>query len=376
MKTLIIGDPHFKYKNIIDCEIYSKNVIEIAKKHQPDFIVILGDILDSHEIVRTQPHKLVESFFEGLSGVAPTYVLIGNHDYINNSQFLTDNHIFGPFKKWPNIFIIDAPHYVEMGNKSFVFMPYVPPGRFMDALDVLTTKYDEPWEFVDCIFAHQEFKGCKIRSDTGFKSAVGDVWDENNPFVISGHMHNSQRVGANIFYTGSSIQHSHKESQKYLFLADWDKEGEFPNEPKLTKLSLGMKVKKWLSITVDKLTKKESDKKYIDKLLTYDLHINLIGTSLEFATFKKTKLHALLVKNRVLFSYESTETYSNSDEIASLRSAKKKDVCYNTVFQTIVSKKNEFVQAEYELLFGKLSVNNESAETTVGHIELEFEDEI
>jgi hypothetical protein len=351
MKTLIIGDPHFKHRKALEeCKIYSEKVIAIAQTQQPTFIVVLGDVLDTHEIVRVQPHNLVESFFEGLSAIAPTYVLIGNHDYINNSQFLTNAHIFGPFKKWPNLYIIDRPLYAEIEDKSFVFMPYVPPGRFIEALDTLIIDGYENWELVDCIFAHQEFKGCKLRSGDDFKSTLGDEWDAEYPLVISGHIHNFQRVGSNIIYAGSSIQHFHTESgQKHLLLVEWDEEGEYPNEPKITKLKIGMKIKKLLHITPDELVKK--DAKYIERITACDLKINLIGTPSDFASFQKNKLYDALSKKGAIFSYETTETNTNPEDL-NLRNAGKDDVCYDKIFRTIISKKDKLIQSEYRLLFG------------------------
>ena len=34
-------------------------------------------------------------------------LLVGNHDYINNQQFLTNNHWMNAMKDWNNVTIID-----------------------------------------------------------------------------------------------------------------------------------------------------------------------------------------------------------------------------------------------------------------------------
>ena len=83
----------------------------------------------------------------------------------------------------------------------------------------------ETWELADCIFAHQEFRGCKM----GKEISKGDEWNAEYPLVISGHIHDYQIVGKNILYPGSSIQHTYTETHnKRIWLVDWDKECENP----------------------------------------------------------------------------------------------------------------------------------------------------
>jgi len=344
MKTLVIGDPHFKYKKIKESEEYVSNIVSIAKKNNPTFIVLLGDILDTHEIVRVQPHKLVTQFLRELSAIAHTYVLIGNHDYINNGQYLTDNHIFNPFKEWSNLTIVDKVIYTELEDKSFVFVPYVPKGKFVDALDTLIEE-GQTWELADCIFAHQEFRGCKT-TDT-FKSSSGDVWEEGYPLVISGHIHIAQNLGDNIKYPGSSMQHFHHEPHnKYVWMVEWR-----DTEPKIKKISVGLKQKKLLSMSIQELVDKE--KNFFDDLLKppgLDLKINVVGNSAEVKNFKTGEKHKDLEKRGVTFSYELKSDYVTKG----LYHTSKSDVRYDTVFQEIVLSKSDFVKREYELLFGEL----------------------
>jgi len=358
MKTLVIGDPHFKYKKIKELEDYVKNIVSIAEKNRPTFIVILGDILDTHEIVRVQPHKLVTAFLKDLSNIAHTYVLIGNHDYINNSQFLTDNHIFNPFKEWSDLTIVDKVIYIDLDDKSFVFVPYVPKGMFIEALDTLIEK-GQTWEFADCIFAHQEFRGCK-KTDS-FKSTSGDLWDEDYPLVISGHIHIAQNLGGNVKYPGSSLQHFHHEPHnKYVWVVEWK-----DPEPKITKINVGLKQKKLLNMTIQELNKKEE--KFFNDLFKpsgLDLKINLLGTLAELKNFKTSDKCINLEKKGVLFSYELKTDYV----VKGLDNATKLDVRYDTVFQEIVSAKSDFIKREYKFLFGDLGVSEKKDD----YMELNF----
>ncbi len=52
-------------------------------------------------------------------------------------------------------------------------VPYVPPGRFVEALNIIDNEW---WKNVNCIFAHQEFYGCKMGA---IESIEGDKWDHS-----------------------------------------------------------------------------------------------------------------------------------------------------------------------------------------------------
>jgi DNA repair exonuclease SbcCD nuclease subunit len=358
MKALVIGDPHFKHNSdVSESEEYVTKIVAIAREHNPTFIVVLGDILNTHEIVRVQPHNLAEKFIEGLSEIAHTYVLIGNHDYINNSQFLTTNHIFGPFKKWNNVTIVDTTTGVYIEEKYFVFVPYVPVGRFQEALDTLV-KDGETWELADCIFAHQEFKGCKPRNkDNTFKSKVGDVWDEDYPLVISGHIHKAQNVGKNIKYPGNSLQHSYLENpNKHVLIVEWredtDSIGDEISEPKFTKISTGMKKKKSIDMNVTEIKEKGSE--CFEDNESFNLQINLIGTTAEFNNFKTSELYTELTSQGTVFSYEIAATKQPKNNDVVLSGSNRSDVSYDKVFQNLVSTKNELIKKQYEKVFGVL----------------------
>lgn len=290
-RILVIGDPHFKTKYLEEGAQFVHNITKIAEETKPDMIVCLGDILDKHETVDVMAHKLVCQFIDSLSNIAPLFCCIGNHDLINHSQFLTENHIFTPFKKWRDVVIVDEPKIMHHNSHSFIFCPYVAPGRFVEALNTLL-KDQISWEFADCIFAHQEFRGCKMGA---IISENGDEWEESYPLVISGHIHEEQKVQENILYPGSAIQHSYGESpDKYVWLVTF-REGDFNVE----KINTRVKGKKTLTRTLEQA--KEFDFSLLDK---YRIRLNIKTDSHKFQLFKKTKCYASLITKgvKVVFS--------------------------------------------------------------------------
>jgi len=128
-KFLVIGDPHFKTSNLPDTDDFINKTIDLAAKESPDFIIILGDVLHEHERLHTIPLNKAYEFIKAMSEAAPTYVMVGNHDLINNQQFLTENHWMNGMKEWDNVTIVDVPIVLNHNDAQFIFCPYVPNGR-------------------------------------------------------------------------------------------------------------------------------------------------------------------------------------------------------------------------------------------------------
>ena len=224
-KVLVMGDPHFKISNVKETEAMTESFLAIAREKSPTFIVVLGDVLDRHESIHVSPLTRATKFLAQLTEIAPTFVLIGNHDLKNNRQFLSEEHPFSALKYWgERMTIVDTPIARTFDNKLFVFCPYVPPGRFVEALNTLNVNGKEIWKEAAEIFAHQEFKNCKMGP---IISDEGDDWDLSYPHVTSGHIHDYQEPQYNILYTGTPMQHAfgdtHDKTVSYLIYENEDR---------------------------------------------------------------------------------------------------------------------------------------------------------
>jgi DNA repair exonuclease SbcCD nuclease subunit len=135
----------------------------------------------------------------------PLYIIVGNHDRPNNSVYLTDQHPFNACKHWPNTIVVDVVKQDLVAGHLFTFVPYVPPGRFREALETLEGTEIGLWQSSTCIFAHQEFQGTKMGA---IVSEEGDEWPLDLPLVVSGHIHDYDYLQKNIVYTGTPIQHA------------------------------------------------------------------------------------------------------------------------------------------------------------------------
>jgi len=208
LNVLCIGDIHIQTSNTVDIRIFIKKLLDYIEIHNEkiDFIILMGDILHTHERLHTIPFNIANELFEKLSLLKPLYVLVGNHDYINNSQFLSDNHWMNCFKNKDNIHIIDKVTLYNNNNINIIMSPYVPDGRFIEALNT-TLNFD--WKQSNCIFGHQLLDGVKMGA---ILTENVEKWEETYPYLISGHIHDKQKVQNNLYYTGSSMQHAFGES--------------------------------------------------------------------------------------------------------------------------------------------------------------------
>lgn len=277
MRILAIGDPHFMVSNLDTVKIFIKKVKKLIEEQNPDLVVVLGDLLHTHEKIHSSVLRYATRFLREISEIVPVYLIIGNHDATNNQIFLNNNHAFNSFKNWENLTVCDRVKEF-IGEKKLIFCPYVPPGRFREALDTFPG-----WETADLIFAHQEFKGCSFNPVA--VSEHGDEWSDDLPMVVSGHIHNEQWVGDNIYYPGSSMQHAFGETpNKTVIMINFSK------GPKFKKFGLGMRPKKIVYLEISELESFKKDP-------NCDIKLVLKGTSEEFKTFRKSKNYHEITKD-------------------------------------------------------------------------------
>jgi DNA repair exonuclease SbcCD nuclease subunit len=282
MKILFIGDPHIKTDNHEEIDILISELKKICESNTIDQIIIGGDLMHYHERIFTQALNKSLEFVAFLATFAPVHVLVGNHDMINNQQFLTSHHWLNVFSQYKNVKIVDKPIVLkEKKDPTFTFLmcPYVYPGRFIEAIETVS----KDWKTYNVIFAHQEFKGCKMGA---IVSKDGDEWGEDFPQVISGHIHDNQTPQKNIYYPGSPLQHAFGDTDKRV-VCIIDEKGV------ITNIDLDVPKKTIIKKTVSDLS----------KVNMTDLHshlkIKLTATPEEFKAFKQTQQYKECIEKGV-----------------------------------------------------------------------------
>jgi predicted phosphodiesterase len=284
-KVLAIGDTHFSTKNKKDTDVMRQEVVNKSQEIQPDVVVLLGDVLDKHAYVHQDPFNDALELIHDLRCLAPTYVLIGNHDMRHNEEYLPKRHFFTPCKDWSNVFIVDEPTM----HKDMVLMPYVPKFRFREALDTL----GEKWKKASVIFAHQDFQGAKM----GPQEVEADPWPLDAPQVVSGHNHNTQTPQANIFYPGPPYHTSFGDkTAAILCLVETSSSG-----VKLSRIPLNVPRKKTFDMTPDEVLE------YTPKNTQDTVRIRVTGTREELKALSRNSAVKKLSRSGVQFRYVTTE---------------------------------------------------------------------
>jgi DNA repair exonuclease SbcCD nuclease subunit len=339
---LFIGDPHIKSDNGDEIDVLLLEIKRLFSVYKPDYIIIGGDVMHYHEKVFTSPLNKSLEFIREISKLTFTYILVGNHDYENNSQFLSDHHWMNALKEWENLKIVDR----VIVEKDYILVPYVYPGRFKEALETSESEEGD-WINKKIIFAHQEFKGCKMGAIT---STEGDQWDEKYPFVVSGHIHDNQWVGSNIYYPGTPLQHSFGDEEKRvvcLLTINEDEKDENDvkdvkdEKVKVKNLSVNVPTKQIVRMTLKDIKEKwKHFKKESDKIKFK------IDTSVEeFKLFKETKEYKEMIEKGIKVQLVKEKTKKSPEQ-------HKKDVGnFESILEKDIEKDEPLVKTIYDELF-------------------------
>ena len=337
-KVLVVGDQHFKIDNIPLINKFIQRLVNIIDDKKPDFIVLLGDLLHTHERLHTLPLNKAYELIDSVRKFCKTYILVGNHDHINGTQFLTNNHWLNGLKEWDNVIIVDDVLEDYIDDKKFIFTPYVPPGRFEEALNTI----GEEWSDATCIFAHQEFYNCKMG---GILSVEGDKWSLDYPDVISGHIHESQKLQDNIYYPGSSLEMSYGQSKENIIAYVEFEDGK---KYKLEEISLQLPKKKIEYLDIENIDE--------FKIIKTDdeIKLSLNGNYDEFKSFKKTKKYKELIKQgvKVVFKPKKKDIKIKSEKLSKIINDNTEDLANfsKIISEIILDQKDPYLSEVYELI--------------------------
>lgn len=210
MRLLISGDPHLKISTIETAKKFLLWFEEAVVREKPEGIIIMGDLFDTHSIMRVEILWLWRGFFQKMRALGYNHnniwILVGNHDQVSPGS---EQHALVALEQFADI--IDTP----TAHGEMFFVPYVHTAEdFADMLvpirDWMKNWAKEPELFSDgkapgppyYLFCHQTFQGALY--ENGFYDPAGFPLELVADFklVISGHVHKVQKLG-NVLYVGS-----------------------------------------------------------------------------------------------------------------------------------------------------------------------------
>lgn len=378
LTALVIGDPHFKLDNVTEMIEFSDKLLERARQLAPTFIVCLGDVLHTHDRISMIPLVKAIAFLDELRKIAPLYLLIGNHDRLGQAVFLTAEHPFTSLKSWANTYVVDKVFEDTIMGHKFMFVPYVAPGRFQEALKTIlpavtlsevtlndTERLESHLKDVTAIFAHQEFRNAKMGP---IISTTGDEWPASWPYIISGHIHDYDELAVNILYVGTPLQHAFNEnSDKTVSVFTWGRERASVTDrreaeglptseetsmliiPQHTRIDLGLTKKKIIHITCSELMNYTPPTGYLLKVV-------VTGTSAEIKAAMKLTNVKTMIGNGVKVVYKDIPATVTPSQSSAPITGPVNTVKFSQRLYSAMTRDAELI-AIYERLFGVMNMS-------------------
>ena len=219
MKFAHIADTHIR--NLKYHEEYRevfKQLYKKLKSQKVDYIVHCGDIAHTKTQISPEFVEMCSDFFKNLADIAPTYIILGNHD--GNLRNSSRQDALTPIAKALNhndLYLLKASGEVHLDD------------RF--TINVLSVFDRDNWcppsdsNRINIALYHGAVSG--VKTDTGWKMESGE--DDVNIFNsfdygFLGDIHKTNQTldkAGKIRYSGSTVQQNHGESNDKGFLV-WD----------------------------------------------------------------------------------------------------------------------------------------------------------
>jgi len=200
---------HYEYRKIFD------SMYESLREEKVDFIYIGGDIAHTKTQISPEFVELCSEFLSTLAGIAPTYVILGNHDgnLRNSSRQDAITPIVNALQH-PNLHLLKNSGEVEMA-----------PGLVMNVLSVFD---EENWvaptdpSKINIAVYHGSIMG--VKTDIGWVMDHGDhdvSIFEGHDYAMLGDIHKTNQIldhEGRVRYCGSIVQQNHGETNDKGFL--------------------------------------------------------------------------------------------------------------------------------------------------------------
>lgn len=218
-KLAHIADTHVKnLKYHYEYRIVFKQLYDKLREEQVDYIVHCGDIAHTKTQISPEFVELASDFFRNLSSIAPTYIILGNHDgnLKNSSRQDAITPIIDALDL-DNLYLLKDSGETEIGDGV--------------TLNVLSVFDRDNWvsptrkDDINIALFHGSISG--VKTDTGYIMEHGecpiDVFDGHD-YAFLGDIHKTNQIldeEGRIRYCGSTVQQNHGETNDKGFLI-WD----------------------------------------------------------------------------------------------------------------------------------------------------------
>ena len=215
-KIAHLADTHIKnLKFHYEYKIVFEQLYETLRKENVDYIVHCGDIAHTKTQISPEFVELCSDFFANLAKIAPTYIILGNHD--GNLKNSTRQDALSPIVKALNLPDL---HLLKEAGEVLVG-PHI-------AFNVLSVFDEENWvapsdnSRINIALYHGSVSG--VKTDTGWVMTHGDhdigVF-AGHDYALLGDIHKTNQIldtEGRVRYCGSTVQQNHGETNDKGFL--------------------------------------------------------------------------------------------------------------------------------------------------------------
>ena len=201
---------HFEYKEVF------KQLYKSLKEEKVDYIIHCGDIAHTKTQISPEFVDLCRDFFENLAAIAPTYIILGNHD--GNLRNSSRQDAITPIVK-----AINNPNLILLRDAGET---KIHPDFCLNVLSVFDEEnWTQPTDTSAINIAL--YHGAIDRSKTDSNWTLGGDHDinifNNFDFAFLGDIHKTQKLDkeGRVWYAGSTIQQDFGESLDKGYLL-WD----------------------------------------------------------------------------------------------------------------------------------------------------------
>jgi DNA repair exonuclease SbcCD nuclease subunit len=218
LKFAHISDTHIKnLKYHYEYKIVFEQLYETLREQEVDYIVHCGDIAHTKTQISPEFVEMCSDFFRNLAEIAPTYIILGNHD--GNLKNSSRQDALTPIVDALNLSQL---HLLKNSGETHL------DDKF--CLNVLSVFDREQWikpsnpDKINIALYHGSISNCK--TDVGWTMVNGEdtitIFDDHD-FSMLGDIHRRQFLDeeGRVWYAGSTVQQNHGETNDKGILI-WD----------------------------------------------------------------------------------------------------------------------------------------------------------
>tara|TARA_R100000951_G_scaffold87357_1_gene75091 strand:- start:1804 stop:4911 length:3108 start_codon:yes stop_codon:yes gene_type:complete len=215
MKFAHISDTHIKnLKYHYEYKIVFDKLYEELRQNDIDYIIHTGDIAHTKTQISPEFVEMCSEFFKNLAEIAPTYIILGNHD--GNLKNSSRQDALSPIVRALNLSNL---HLLKDSGEVHLSNNYV-----LNVLSVFDRdNWTQPTDYnkINIALYHGSISNCK--TDTNWTMSSGEdeisIFEEFD-FAMLGDIHKRQQMDkeGRIWYAGSTVQQNHGETDDKGFM--------------------------------------------------------------------------------------------------------------------------------------------------------------